>query len=257
VLNIDLVGRRAFVTGAARGIGAAIVRILAYCGAEVAFTYLGSEGGRASADRLVADLQNTGHRVIPFIAPAEDMKKMTHVVAEAGSRMGGIDIVVPNVGVTWVAPLEDLDLEGWQRALDLNLTSTYILTKLALPWLLRAQKSNIVIIGSSAAIDGGGGGAHYAAAKAALEGFVRALVRELPFKGININLIHPCVIDTGLLRERYSDEEKRSRLASQVPVGRLGRPEDVAYLVAFLCSDLADFICGQSILIDGGRTFGR
>jgi NAD(P)-dependent dehydrogenase (short-subunit alcohol dehydrogenase family) len=86
---------------------------------------------------------------------------------------------------------------------------------------------------------------------------MRAVMRELPRQGIRVNMVHPCVVDTDLLRERYDDEEKRARLAAQVPIGRLGRPEDIGNLVAYLCSDLAGFICGQSILVDGGRTLWR
>jgi len=171
--------------------------------------------------------------------------------------MGGLDIVVPNVGINWVAPLEALDLEGWRRALDLNLTSSFVAVKVASPWLLKAGRADIVLIGSSAVYDGGGGGAHYAAAKAGLEGMMRALMREVGRKGVRINMVHPCVVDTDLLRERYESEEKRARLIAQVPVGRLGRPEDIGNLVAYLCSDLGSFICGQSILVDGGRTLYR
>jgi 3-oxoacyl-[acyl-carrier protein] reductase len=83
------------------------------------------------------------------------------------------------------------------------------------------------------------------------------LMREFPRRGIRVNAIHPCVVNTDLLRDRYDTEEKRAKLAAQVPVGRLARPEDIGYLVAFLCSDLGSFICGQSLLVDGGRTLWR
>jgi len=185
------------------------------------------------------------------------MEAMGRVASEAAEKMGGLDIVVPNVGMNWDAPLEVLDLAGWQLALDINLTASFIAVKVALPWLLRAERADIVLIGSSAVVDGGGGGAHYAAAKAGLEGVMRALMRELPRQGIRINVVHPCVVDTDLLRERYDDEAKRARLVAQVPVGRLGEPEDIGSLVAYLCSDLGGFICGQSILVDGGRTLWR
>jgi 3-oxoacyl-[acyl-carrier protein] reductase len=185
------------------------------------------------------------------------MEEMDRVASEAAEEMGGLDIVVPNVGQNWVAPLEALDVDGWQRALDINLTASYIAAKVALPWLLQAQQADIVLIGSSAVVDGGGGGAHYAAAKAGLDGMMCGLMRELPRQGIRINVVHPCVVDTDLLRERYNTEEKRAQLASQVPVGRLAKPEDIGSLVAFLCSELGGFICGQSILVDGGRTIWR
>ena len=257
MLTIDLAGRKALVTGGARGIGAGIVRALAECGASVAFTHLGTERGKAAADMLVAELAAKGRQVLNFTAAAEDMGAMSAIVSEAAETMAGLDIVVPNVGMNWVAPLDTLDLEGWRRALDLNLTASFVAVKAALPWLLKAGRADIVLIGSSAVYDGGGGGAHYAAAKAGLDGLMRALMREVGRKGVRINMVHPCVVDTDLLRERYDSEEKRARLIAQVPVGRLGRPEDIGGLVAYLCSDLGSFICGQPILVDGGRTLYR
>lgn len=257
MLTIDLCGRRALVTGGARGIGAGIVRALTQAGAQVALTHLGTERGERAAATLLAELIAQGASVRAYTAAAQDMKAMEQVVVDAVSWMGGLDIVVPNVGMNWVVPLAELDLAGWHKALDLNLTASFIAVKSALPWLLQAGRADIVLIGSSAVVDGGGGGAHYAAAKAGLEGMMRALMRELPRKGVRINIIHPCVVDTDLLRERYDDEEKRARLVAQVPVGRLAKPEDIGHLVAFLCSDLGGFICGQSILVDGGRTLWR
>ena len=257
MLAIDLTGRKALVTGGARGIGAGIVQVLVECGASVCFTHLGSERGTNAAEQLVAEINATREWVFRFVAAAEDMEAMVHVASEAADKMGGMDIVVPNVGLNWIAPFDVLDVKGWQRALDLNLTASFIAVKAALPWLLTAERADIVLIGSSGVVDGGGGGAHYAAAKAGLEGMMVALMRELPRKGIRINTVHPCVVDTALLRQRYDDEEKRARLAAQVPVGRLAKPADIGALVAYLCSDLGSFICGQSILVDGGRTLWR
>ena len=257
MVNIDLSGRRAFVTGGARGIGAGIVRVLAQAGAAVAFTRLASERDCCAADELVSGVTAGGGTVRCYEAAAEDMPAMQRTVQAAAESMGGLDLLVPNVGLTWKAPLEELELDGWQRALDVNLTSAYIAVKCALPWLVAAKRADVVITGSSAVVDGGGGGIHDAAAKAGLDGMMRALMREFPRKGIHVNVIHPCVVDTDLLRERYDTEEKRAGLAAQVPVGRLSRPEEIGYLVAFLCSDLGGFICGQSILVDGGRTFWR
>jgi 3-oxoacyl-[acyl-carrier protein] reductase len=257
MITIDLSGRRAFVTGGARGIGAGIVRVLAQAGADVAFTHLGSERGNRAAAELVEELAGGG-AVLRYEAAGEDMPAMQRAVRSAAEAMGGLDLLVPNVGLNWVAPVEDLDLEGWQRALDINLTSAYIAVKCALPWLAAAHgRADVTIIGSSGVYDGGGGGIHYAAAKAGLDGMMHALMREFPRKGIRVNVVHPCVVDTDLLRERYDTEEKRAKLAAQVPLGQLNHPEGIGYMVAFLCSDLGSFICGQSILVDGGRTFWR
>jgi 3-oxoacyl-[acyl-carrier protein] reductase len=257
MLTIDLSGRRALVTGGARGIGAGIVRSLALSGAGVAFTHLGTAKDQAAADQLVAELAGEGRLVVGLVAPAQDIEAMSQAASEAAQRLGGLDIVVPNVGQNWVATVDELDLEGWRRGVDINLTSAFIAVKVALPWMKQAGRADIVFIGSSAVVDGGGGVAHYAAAKAGLEGFMKALMRELPVQGFRINTVNPCVVDTDLLRERYDTEEKRAQLAAQVPVGRIARPEDIGSLVAFICSDLGSFICGQSILVDGGRSIWR
>ena len=257
MVTIELKGRKSLVTGGARGIGAGIVRILAECGADVAFTFLDSERDHQAVEGLVSDLEGRGGAVHAFVAPAQDVVAMQHVVAEATDRMGGLDIVVPNVGANWVAPIDVLELDGWQKGLDLNLTTAFIAVKLALPWLLKAGRADVVIIGSSAAHDGGGGSVHYAAAKAGLTGLMYGLMREFPQRGIRVNVVDPCVVDTDMLRERYNSKEKRVGLALQVPVGRLAKAEDIGYLVAFLCSELGSFICGQSILVDGGRTLWR
>jgi 3-oxoacyl-[acyl-carrier protein] reductase len=265
MLNIDLTGRRALITGGARGIGAGIVRTLAEAGANVVFTYLGSEAGNCAARELEDELVAAGKQVSGYVAAGQDMPAMQEAVAAAAGRLGGLDILVPNVGLNWVAPLEQLELDAWQRGLDINLTSAYIAVKCALPWLEaaghgengRPGRADVVLVGSSAVLDGGGGGIHYAAAKAGLEGMLHGLMREFPRKGIHVNLVHPCVVDTDLLRQRYDTEEKRARLAAQVPIGRLATPIDVAGLVAFLCSDLGAFVCGQSILVDGGRIMWR
>ena len=257
MVTIDLTGRRALVTGGARGIGAGVVRVLADCGARVAFTHRGSDRGNQAASQLVDELTVAGSEAFRFVAAGEDAEAMCRVVAEAAEAMGGLDLVVPNVGANEPAAIGDLDLDHWQRALDINLTAAYIAINSTLPWLLQAKRGDIVLIGSSAVIDGGGGSAAYTAAKAGLEGMMCTLMRELPAQGIHINTVRPCVVDTDLLRERYDDEDKRAQLAAQVPLGRLSKPEDVAYLVAYLCSELGEFICGQCILVDGGRTLWR
>jgi 3-oxoacyl-[acyl-carrier protein] reductase len=256
-MKIDLTGRKALVTGGARGIGAGIVCALADCGASVSFTHLNIEKDLEAADRCVCELTEEGKKVFHFSVQAEDMAAMEDATTEASEIMGGLDILVPNVGVNWVVAVEELDLEGWCKGLELNLTTSFIAVKAALPYLLQAKRADVVFIGSSAVLDGGGGGVHYAASKKGVEGLMLGLMRELPRKGVNVNVVNPCVVDTDLLRGRYNTEEKVNRLIAQVPVGRLSTPADVGNLTAFLCSDLGGFICGQSILVDGGRTLWR
>jgi 3-oxoacyl-[acyl-carrier protein] reductase len=257
MLAIDLTGRRALVTGGSRGIGAGVVRALAEAGACVAFTHTGSARGTEAAAGLLAELAAGEDRVSAWVAAADDVDAMARTTAAAASAMGGLDIVVPNVGKNWPAAIAELDVELWRRTLEVNLTASFVAVKTALPRLLEAERADIVFIGSSAVSDGGGGSVAYPAAKAGLAGMMRGMMRELPRKGVRVNVVHPCVVDTDLLRQRYDTEEKRAALAGQVPVGRLSTPLDVGALVAFLCSDLGGFICGQSILVDGGRTLWR
>ena len=257
MLNIDLTGRRALVTGGSRGIGAGIVRVLAAAGAQVVFTHTDSETGRQAAAALTAGLAGDGRQVVGIAAAADDPVASERAVGRAAETLGGLDILIPNVGKNWAAALDQLDFDDWQRGISLNLTSVFVVVKAGYPWLRQVDRADVVLIGSSGVVDGGGGSAFYAAAKAGLVGMMHALMRELPCQGIHINTIHPCVVDTDLLRERYDTEEKRARLAAEVPLGRLARPEDIGYLAAFLCSDMGGFICGQSILVDGGRTAWR
>ena len=255
--SIDLTGRKALVTGGARGIGAGIVRVLADCGARVTFTHLGSQKDVQAAKQMLAALASAGHEVWQFTAAAEDLEQMERAVAAAAAWMGGLDLLVPNVGATWSKPIEEMDLAHWRKAIDLNLTTAFVAINCALSWLLQAERADIVLISSSGVVDGGGSSAAYTAGKAGVEGMMAGLMRELPAKGIHINAVRPCVVDTELLRERYDTEDKRAQLAAQVPLGRLARPEDVAHLVAFLSSALGEFICGQAIMVDGGRVLFR
>ena len=157
-------------------------------------------------------------------------------------------------GTTSRFRVDDLTPEEWSRIVQINLTGTFHSVKAVLPDL-RRPGGVVVLIGSAAIVAGSGGGVHYAASKAALEGLCRGLTRELAPQGIRTNLVHPSLIETELLRQRHPDPLLRQQLAKEVPLGRLGQPEDIAHLVAFLASDLAGYITGQSFYVDGGRTF--
>ncbi|HEY59752.1 MAG TPA: SDR family oxidoreductase [Anaerolineae bacterium] len=253
MIEINLTGRKALVTGGSRGIGAGIVQILAQCNALVSFTY---KQNVQAANQLCQEFQGKA-QVLAFCTPAENIDAMRATVKKAAQAMGGLDILVHNVGALWPAQLQELELKEWNRGIEMNLTTAFIALKAAYPYLRKVPRGDIVLISSSAVIDGGGGSAFYAAAKAGVEGMMKALMRELPQKNIHINTIHPCVVDTDLFRVRYDTHEKRAKVSKQVPLGRLGKPEDIGYLVAFLCSQMGGFICGQSILVDGGRTMWR
>ena len=271
MLAIDLSGRNALVLGGSRGIGAGITRALFEAGAMTVFTHTGNPAHAARVRELVAFGHARPDSGAAGSAPGRagsvsgaaieeaavdclDFAALESLASSIVERRGGIDILVCNVGKNFARPVEETTLEHWRAFLDLNLTSAFYGVKAVLPHMVRRAYGRIILIGSSAAFDGGGGAVDYAAAKAGLSGIMKYLSRAYIRKGINTNVVHPCVIDTDLVRERYSTPEKWEALVSQIPVGRTGKPEDVAGMVAFLASSRGDYICGQEILLDGGRT---
>src|SRR5207302_11035674 len=150
---------------------------------------------------------------------------------------------------------EDLPLEEWERDVRVNLDGTFYCCRAAIPFLRQRPGAAIVNISSSSALVGGGGGAHYAASKAGIDGLTRHLARELA-PGVRVNSVQPRTIDTDLFRARYAHAPlEQEKILNQIPLRRVGQPEDIADAVAFLASDWASYITGQILLIDGGRTY--
>jgi 3-oxoacyl-[acyl-carrier protein] reductase len=257
MLTIDLGDTVALVLGGSRGIGWAITETFARAGATVVFTHTGNP---QYAERLAENLDRLRRHGLAVDAVEADACRSAdtdRTMRAVVQRYGRCDVLVANVGRNQARPVEQTTDEDWRLFLDVNLSSAFYGVRAALPTMLEKGRGKILLIGSSAAFDGGGGAADYAAAKAALTGMMRHLARSYARKGILANVIHPAVIETDLLRERYAQPEQKQMLAAQVPVGRLGRPEDIAGLAAFLASSWGDFICGQEFLVDGGRTFFR
>ncbi len=255
MLNIDLNGRVILVLGGSRGIGAGITEMLCRAGATVTFTHRGQPQHQQRIDELPAAINGLPGSAMPVQADACDSAETQHVVQDIIGRHGRIDGLVCNVGQTLRRPVEEVTDESWRRFVDVNLSTSFYAIRAVLQHMAAAHYGRIVLIGSSAFYDGGGGAIDYAAAKSGLHGMMLYLVRNYARKGILTNIVHPCVIDTDLLREGYDSPRKIESLIGQIPVGRLGKPEDIAGVVAFLVSSYGDFICGQSILVDGGRTF--
>lgn len=254
MIDIDLSNRTAFVTGGARGIGAAVCQVLARAGARVAIVDRDEDESQLSAKALTNAIIAEGGAAVALAAGVEQFASMQEAARLASQQWGPIDILVTCAGTTSRFGVDDLAPEEWSRIVQINLTGTFHSVKAVLP-NMRRPGGAIVLIGSAAIVAGSGGGVHYAASKAALEGLCRGLTRELAPQGIRTNLVHPSLIETELLRQRHPDPALRQQLAKEVPLGRLGQPEDIARLVAFLASDLAGYITGQSLFVDGGRTF--
>jgi 3-oxoacyl-[acyl-carrier protein] reductase len=255
MLGIDLAGRTALVVGGSRGIGGSIVEHLCRAGAFTVFTHTGNPRRTAQVEELVSGIRRGGGGVRAEVTDARDGAAMRTLANAVAAERGTIDILVCSAGMNTARPVETETDGEWEQSLAINLDATYYAVRAAVPHMLARRHGRIILIGSSAVFDGGGGAIDYAAAKAGLTGVKTYLCRNYAKKGILTNIVHPCVIATELLKQRYAEAEAQAKLASQIPVGRLGRPEDVAGLVAFLASPWGDFICGQEIMADGGRTF--
>ena len=257
MLTIDLSGTVALIVGGSRGIGAGITEAFARAGAKTVFTHTGNPGQAARLARMLDGLRSEGCQVESLVADACDPAAADAVVKQVADQYGRLDAVVANVGQNQARPAEESTTESWHQFLEINLSSAFYAVRAALPTMFDSGGGSIILVGSSAVFDGGGGAIDYAAAKAGLVGMMRYLARNYTRRGIRANVIHPAVIETDLLRERYGEPEKKQKLIDQVPLGRLGQPTDIGALAAYLASPLGAFICGQEILVDGGRTFYR
>jgi NAD(P)-dependent dehydrogenase (short-subunit alcohol dehydrogenase family) len=257
MLQIDLKDRVALVTGGSRGIGAGITKALCRAGAHTFFTHTGNPKNQKKIDDLIKEINREDGKVDGVVLDAFDFEKTKTLVNSIVQKHGKIDILVCNVGQNIARSVEETTEKEWTFFLDKNLSTAFYVIKAAIPHMVEKQYGRIILIGSSAAYDGGGGAIDYAAAKAGMSGMMLYLCKAYARKGINTNVVHPCVIETELVRARYSTPEAWNKLVSQIPVGRAGTPHDIGGMVAFLASSCGDYITGQDILLDGGRTIWR
>jgi len=257
MLTIDLTDKVALVLGGSRGIGAAITECLCKAGAKTVFTHTGNPDHKDKVAALIRRIKDNGGFVRDDVLDARDSSKTTALADRIVKEFGRLDILVVNVGQNIERKAEDLSDEEWRKGIAINLDTAFYGVRAALRHMVQRKYGRIIFIGSSAVHNGGGGAIDYAAGKAGLEGMMMYLAKTYARSGILCNTVHPAVIDTDLLRTRYASEAERQKLVAQIPAGRLGRPEDIAGMAAFLASSWGDYICGQSILVDGGRTLFR
>jgi 3-oxoacyl-[acyl-carrier protein] reductase len=239
-----LQGEIALVTGASRGIGAAIADTLAAHGAKVVGTATSETGAQAIGERLAA-LGGVGRSL-----NVTDGAAVEALIDAIGKEFGAVTILVNNAGITRDQLLMRMKDEDWQAILDTNLSSVYRTSKAVMRGMMKARKGRIVSIASVVGVTGNPGQANYAAAKAGIIAFSKSLAREIGSRGITVNVVAPGFIDTDMTRAL--SEEQRTALLQQIPLGRLGSPEDVAAAVAFLASPQAAYVTGATLHVNGG-----
>ena len=242
-----LIGKRALVTGASRGIGRAVALRLAAEGASVALNY---RAGREEAEAVAAEIEASGGSAAVLQGDVSVAAEAEALVGAAEAALGGLDILVNNAGATRDNLLMRLSEDDWDAALNTNLKGAFLCAKAAIRPMLRQRFGRIVNMSSVVALTGNPGQANYAAAKAGLIGFTRTVAREVASRGVTVNALAPGFIETQMIESIPDD--LRARILERIPLGRFGAPDDVAGCVAFLCGDDGAYITGQTISIDGG-----
>jgi 3-oxoacyl-[acyl-carrier protein] reductase len=243
VTAIDLSGKVALVTGSTRGIGLAIARALHAAGAKVAI--VGRDQARAAA--VAAEL---GQHAAGFACDVADGAQVEAAIAAAESALGPIDVLVNNAGLTRDNILLRLTEADWDAVLDANLKGAFHTTKAVIKGMMKRRAGRIVNITSIVGLTGNKGQANYAASKAGLIGFTKSVAKEYASRGILVNCVAPGFIETDMTAAL--PDAARASLLEDIALGRLGRPEDVAGAVLFLASDLAAYVTGQVLVVDGG-----
>jgi 3-oxoacyl-[acyl-carrier protein] reductase len=241
-----LTGKIALVTGASRGIGKAIALRLAQDGAKLAINNLDIE----TAETVAAEIKALGGMALAVAGDVSSTDEVKNMMETIISTYGSIDILVNNAGITRDQLLLRMADDDWDRVLAVNLRGVFLCTKAVLKYMLKARWGRIINMSSIVGFTGNAGQSNYAASKAGIIGFTRSVAREVASRGITVNAVAPGFIETDMTA-RLS-EKQRQDIASRIPLGFLGTPEDVASVAAFLAGEDSRYITGQVISVDGG-----
>lgn len=239
----------AIVTGSSKGIGRAIATAFAEAGCKVVINYLHSKENAMEVSEQIERTNPGGSIVVQADVSAED--EVERMVTETIAAFGNLHILVNNVGVLHRCAFLDMSTSEWERIIRNDLTSVFLCTRIAIPHILKNEWGRIINISSTSGMTGGTSGAHYAAAKGGVLAFTKALSNEFSRYGITVNAIVPSKIETDMLWGAL-DEKGKEKLLKKIPVGRFGKPEEIASLALFLASDDAGYITGESIVASGG-----
>lgn len=242
-----LKGKCAVITGAARGIGKAVALKLASLGANIVLNYRSSEKEVKEVENLIKDM---GVEVISVKGDISKLDEVENLVSVAKEKFGCIDIMVNNAGITKDTLILRMKEEDFDTVIDINLKGVFNCLKCITPIMVKQKHGKIINLSSVVGISGNAGQVNYSASKAGVIGMTKSLAKEVGSRGINVNAVAPGYIETDMteaLGDKYKEEVKKN-----IPLKKLGKPEDVANVVAFLSSEASDYVTGQVIQVDGG-----
>jgi NAD(P)-dependent dehydrogenase (short-subunit alcohol dehydrogenase family) len=258
VIDMKLEGKTALITGASRNIGRAIALAFAAEGADL---ILNTRANADELDAVAAQCRKAGVRVVTALADVGDAAAIEAIVARALAELGAIDVLVCNAAIRPHKPITETSLDDWHRVMAVNLHSAFYLARAVVPAMQQRRRGSIIALGGQSAITGRPNTAAVTAAKSGLLGFVRALAAELGPFGIRANMVVPGLIDT---ERRYAEWYPEFRQTppgdpaqlKDIPLRRLGRPDDIAEACVFLASDASSYVTGDTIRVMGGRIIG-
>ncbi len=240
----------ALVTGGTGGIGTAICQRLAADGMKVIATY-SQPGKKEVAEQWRSEQQELGYDVELVCVNVGDINSCEQAAADISQRIGDVDVIVNNAGITRDSVMKKMGVEQWDAVLQTNLGSVFYITKQFLDGMIARQYGRIINISSINAQKGQFGQVNYSAAKAGMHGFTKALAQEVARKGITVNTVSPGYIATSMIMA--IEESIRDKIEAQIPVGRFGQPEEIARVVSFLAAEEAGFITGSNLSVNGGQ----
>jgi acetoacetyl-CoA reductase len=246
-MNIDLSDKIALVTGGTSGIGSAICKQLADAGCRVATNYRNAE----KASKWAEQNKHEGYDIRSYQTDVSDFDACHTLAQTVEKELGPIDVLVNNAGITADATLRKMTLEQWSKVININLNSVFNLTRQVIDGMTKRGFGRVINISSINGQKGQIGQSNYAAAKAGIHGFTMSVAQEVAAKGVTVNTVSPGYIATDMVMA--VPEEMREKIIASIPAGRLGKPEEIAYMVAYLASDRADFINGADIAVNGGQ----